>query len=41
MRALYLKLSYYIALFIVYGLYFDIKLNSKKCKTLRFNLLQI
>ena len=26
---------------IVYGLYFDIKLSSKKCKTVRINLLQI
>ena len=41
MRALYIKLSYYIALFIVYGLYFDIKLSGKKCKTVRINLLQI
>ena len=41
MRKIYIKFSYYIALLIVYGLYFDIKLSSKKCKTVRINLLQI
>ena len=41
MRTIYIKVSYQIALLIVYGLYFDIKPRSKRCKTVRINLLQI
>jgi len=42
MRTIYIKLSYYIALLIVYGLYFDIKISSCSGKNnLRIHLIQI
>ena len=41
MRTIYIKLSYYVALLIVYGLYFDITLRGKVYKTIRVNLFQL
>ena len=41
MRTIYIKLSYYVALLIVYGLYFDITLRGKLYKTIRVNLFQL